>query len=109
MPEEITRQVVRLCERASEGPLPMIDGVEFEDCEILGPAIVVPLDTVAFESSSFDGPPEAWLWEVPPDRPLVGVIGLTNVRFYKCRFRHVGIAAPAEIIEQIRSNLPDQA
>jgi hypothetical protein len=102
--EVVRRQVVRITERASDQTA-MIEDVHFEDCEILGPALLVPLDHVSFDETSFDGHPDAFLWEVSEDRIMIGVIGLRNVRFYRCRMKHIGLVGTPEVIKKFRSSL----
>lgn len=79
----------------------IIRGRTFEDCTIYGPAVVVPLDQIAFEHNSFDGPLEAILWEIPDEKNfIVGAIGLTDCIFRRCQFRGIGIAGNHSLIEK---------
>lgn len=78
----------------------MIIGKEFENVELLGPAIVVPLDSFIFDSCTFDGTFETTFRAVPPGTRLNGVIGLRQVTFRGCRFRRVGLWAIPPVIDQ---------
>jgi hypothetical protein len=63
----------------------------FERCVILGPAVVVPAGS-RFIGCSFEGEPDAVVWEIPPSRTtLVGAIRLENCSFNACEFRGVGL------------------
>lgn len=81
----------------------ILDGFEFENCEIIGPAVIAVLDHNDFINSSFDGDFEALLWEIPHTRQrVVGAIGVKNCRFVGCKFRRIGFAGPAEFIVAFR-------
>ncbi len=101
------REVVRLHEAlTSHGPEPsMITDVEFNDCDIYGPAVVGILHDVAMESCTFDAPPEALFIEAQADRPYVGIIGLSNVRLYDCRLHNVGVLGPPDLLDMFRQAL----
>jgi hypothetical protein len=86
------RQVVRLYEAITSRGIPTaIESVEFDDCEIYGPAVVAAVDDSVFDTCTFDAPPEVLFIEAQPNRPYVGIIGLKHVRFFACRFHNVGM------------------
>ncbi len=97
------KQVVRLSELATAAP-PIIRDAEFVDCDVHGPAVVGLISHVTFEQCGFDAPPEA-LFIPAEDRTYVGIIGLENVRFFRCRFHGVGLLAPAEMVEGFSAGL----
>lgn len=80
----------------------MIENVEFDDCDVYGPAVVGLLQDVAIENCTFDAPPEHVFIEAAPDRPYLGIIGLNNVRLYGCRFHNVGLLGPPELLDIFR-------
>lgn len=102
-PKTVKGKVVRIAQDVDVRSL--ITNTRYVDCEILGPAILAPLDTVNFQDSNFDAPAEAIFYTVDPDRPAVGVIGLMNVEFRECRFKNVGIIAIADVITKFRSGM----
>jgi hypothetical protein len=99
------RQVIRLFEMVPQLGPAVIERADFEDCDVYGPAIIGLIDNVTFDSSGFDGPPEALFIEAAPDRPYLGVIGLRQVRFYGCRFHNIGVLAAPELIAEFTSGL----
>jgi hypothetical protein len=77
---------------------------EFVNCEIVGPAILVPLAGVEFIDSVFEGDPEAMLWEIPEYRTrVIGGIGLQRCRFRGCRFSRIGFAGPPDFVKAFKS------
>jgi hypothetical protein len=101
MPELRRREVVRLAELAAKSS--SIEDVEFDDCELLGPAVVAPLENLTIDGSNFDAPPEALFIEVEDGRYVVGVIALRNVTIRNCRIRNVAILGTRESIAAFRS------
>ncbi len=95
------REVVRLYEALTSRGIPsLIESVDFDDCDIYGPAIMGAIDGLMLDSCSFDAPPEALFIEAREDRHYVGIIGLKHVRFFGCRFHNVGILGPKEMIDE---------
>lgn len=81
----------------------VLDGFEFIECDIIGPAVLALLERVTVAYSHFDGDPESMLWEIPISRKhVLGAIGLRNCTFTRCTFRRVGFAGPAELIAEFR-------
>lgn len=97
------REVIRLAEIADRRSL--IENADFEDCEIHGPAVALPLAGGEISGCSFDGPVDAVFWEIAPERSYVGVIGMKNVSFRGCRFRNVGFVGTAEFVETARRGM----
>jgi len=94
------REVVRLAEIADHRSL--VEDHEFEDCELVGPVVLAPLDHVNFSNVMFDADLDAVFYEVSGDRGMTGVVGLRRVEFSTCRFRNIGIVSTAEVIRNLR-------
>lgn len=79
----------------------------FENCQIIGPAVIVPLDGTSISHCSWDAPgPDAILWLVPRERSFViGAIGVIACEFFKCKFVSVGIAVTADDEDRFRRAL----
>jgi len=90
------KTVVKIADLADSRSL--VEDRRFEDCEILGPAVLAPLEGVHFLSGSFDGPFEAVFREVPEGTPIRGVVGLRRVIFDRCTFTNIGIVGTHEFI-----------
>jgi hypothetical protein len=91
-------ETIRLAELADENS--MIVGKEFANLEILGPAIIVPLDSFVFDACAFDGTFDTTFHAIEPGTRLNGVIGLRQVTFQGCRFQRVGVWAIPAVIHQ---------
>lgn len=76
----------------------LVEDRRFEDCEILGPAVLAPLEGVHFLNSTFDGVFEAVFREVPDGLLLIGVVALRRVIFDRCKFTNIGIVGTREFI-----------
>jgi hypothetical protein len=87
-------EVVRIAELTVNSST--LEGLEFSNCRIIGPAVLVPLDDVTIVHCSWDAPGfDAIYWEVPPERNyVVGAVGVTRCTFSNCRFEQIGIAGP---------------
>jgi hypothetical protein len=80
-----------------------IEGYEFSNCRIIGPAVLALLDDVTIEHCGWDAPGlDAIFWEVPPSRgPVVGVVGVKHCTFSSCHFELIGVAGPPEMRAQL--------
>lgn len=87
---------------------PQLNGKTFENCEIIGPAILgVNVGRgLSMHEIWVDGDPETFqeqlFWEVPANASRVGAIGSENCRFVHCRFVGVGFMGTAKTLEMIR-------
>jgi hypothetical protein len=81
----------------------MLDGYEFSNCRIIGPAVLVLLDNVTIVHCTWDAPDlDAVFWEVSPTRQfVVGAVGVAKCTFSNCRFEQVGVAGPPELRAQL--------
>lgn len=94
-----TINVLDLVSRDPNGQLWITD-TTLDGCKVIGPAVLIfrPEDDVAFDSNTM-GMQMFWpLYET--GRSYVGGIGLWRVRFHKCSFEDVGIAAHTDLIDQ---------
>ena len=99
-------QTVWLCDLVRESIL--LDGVTFENCHILGPAVLVPFENDSFVRTTFqaDSSPDDVLWEVPPTRKaLIGAIPMRNCRMVSCKTTNVGFAGPKKSIDKFKSSV----
>lgn len=101
--DRVKDQVVRLPDMTVVSPL--ITGLVFENCLILGPAVVAMVNGGAVEGCSFDSPADALLWDFPADTIRVGAIGLDDCSFINCRFQGVGFAGPPDFIAEFTAGL----
>jgi hypothetical protein len=103
------QQVVRLHEAITSrsGPT-LIQRVNFEDCDVYGPAVLILTNNVTLESCTFDAPPEILFIEGQEGRPYVGVIGLENVRFHECRMHNIAFLGPKALLNEFRQQLASQ-
>lgn len=92
-------EIVRIAQLADDSTS-LIEGRSFENVEIRGPAILVPLDNIAFVGCSFDGSFDAVFHSFPEGTVVIGVIGLRGVSFRGCQFRNVGIWGPEPLIQK---------
>jgi len=103
--EVYRNKAVRLCELTVNRTL--LEGITFENCHLIGPAVLALLDSNVFSETTFEGEPDALLWEVPPSRQnVIGAIGLRTCRLISCRTTNVGFAGSPAIIAQFRSAVP---
>ena len=77
----------------------------FENCLILGPAVVIPTGGGVISDCEFDGSLEETIWEIPENVGRIGAIGLDNTDFISCRFQGVGFAGPAEFVRYFSDSL----
>lgn len=99
------RETVRLADLLPVSGPPVIEGRTFEDCTIVGPAVVAPMGIATLQGVTFDGHPSALFIEVPMDRVLIGVIALVDCTFRGGKFQSVGIIGNKELGEKLRANV----
>jgi hypothetical protein len=70
--------------------------LRFEECLLIGPAILVPLGDTTIAGSQFDAPgPDALFWPIDEDRTeITGAIAAQSCEFHNCRFQRIGIGVP---------------
>lgn len=97
----IDHRSFRMVDLASDYDL--IEDKIFEDCTIYGPALIVPVNNMVFESNTFEGTPDALFWVIPDEQDrVIGAIGLNNCTFRRCIFRRIGIAGKRDVIERFK-------
>jgi hypothetical protein len=94
------QQVVYLTDlvRGEQGP--RLDDVVFQDCQIIGPAVLVPMDNIEMSGCRFESPDVAF--EIATGRTYFGMIAMSNTRFRECRFENVGFAGDGNFVEKFR-------
>lgn len=91
--------VIRLADLTVTGPV--VRSHQFENCLILGPAVVALTGESSLEGCQFNGEPDELLWEIPTSRPkVIGATLLEDCRFARCTFQQVGFAGPPEFIDK---------
>lgn len=81
-----------------------IDGFEFSNCHIMGPAVLVP-SGCEFFGNSIGGQPDVVLWEVADARIKAGAISVANCAFRGCTFVNIGLAGPPPFVRKFREAL----
>jgi len=94
---EFRNQVVRIADLTVN--IALLEGYQFSNCRIIGPAVLGLLDGVTITNCGWDAPGiDAVFWEVPPERgPVVGAVGVANCTFSNCSFTLIGVAGPPEL------------
>jgi hypothetical protein len=99
------RQVIYISEYAREqAPRPphVLEGYIFNDCQITGPGIVLPLENVSMNGCSFPDSDVIFAIEMP--RTYYGFIVLKNCTFESCKFEGVGIAGDKAFVDLFLAN-----
>jgi len=75
------------------GVPPVIVKADFEDCRLVGPALIAPLGPLTLSGSTL--PSGHFVWELPASEgEMVGVIGLVDCAIRGCRLDGIGLAVP---------------
>ena len=83
-----------------------IEGKTFTDCVIEGPAVVASLGGTTFESCVMGAARDANSLLFTPRGPrLVGVIGLKDCPFVRCRFVQIGYTGADEHLDELATQL----
>ena len=85
----------------------LLDGFTFINCEISGPAIIIPSGS-QITGADTGAPANAFLWEIPLVEgrlQKVGAILAQNCVFERCRFRNVGLAGPTDFVREFRQSM----
>lgn len=85
-----------------------LEGYVFINCHLVGPAVIGMLGELVVEQCLFDpgvSDPQGMFWVMPPAQSFVGIVGFYRTEFRGCRFDRIGIAAPAEILDNFRKQL----
>lgn len=100
---EFRNEAVRIADLTVHTDL--IQGRTFENCQILGPAVLALLGKTTISHCTFDGNDfEDIAWPIATDRQtMIGAVGVADCEFFRCRLVQIGIAVPAAEIEQLRT------
>lgn len=98
-------EVVRLADLAIVRQI--LDGYEFRDCLLMGPAVVVMMDNITLNDCNLGGPDlPALFWLIEENREnIVGAIGFTNSTFEGCQFQMVGFAGKEDLRAKLTADL----
>lgn len=96
-------QLVRLPDLAVTDDV--IRAVTFENCTLVGPAVIILLGTGALQDSGFDGDAEGVLWPLGDRSHVIGAIGLEDCAIISCRLQRIGLAYPPHLEEMVRQGL----
>ncbi len=85
---------------------PVVRNKTFTDCVIEGPALITPLGGTTFEACHMGSAsdPQSLLF-TPRGGTLVGVIGLENCTFVRCRMVQIGYTGSPEFLEDMTALL----
>jgi len=90
----MAKEIVRITDLITDHENPVIENQEFEDKEIRGPAILMPLDgNCDFQECNFRGSQDAIFLELPKGKAQLGVIGIRSVSFVRCDISGIGLVA----------------
>ena len=82
----------------------VIEGRTFSDCLIEGPAVMLALDGVNFESTNFGptgGDVRNMLFRPMTGRMAIGSIPVRNCTFRNCQFHTLGITGSDELLQML--------
>jgi hypothetical protein len=94
-------QTVRLADLAVAHDV--LERLTFENCDVVGPAVIVLLGKTQVTECRWTGEPEAVLWPAHGREQVVGAIGLRNCLITGCRFHRVGILVTDDQAPAIRA------
>lgn len=77
----------------------VLDDLTFQNCHLIGPAVIVPQGITSFLHCRWDAPSlDALFWEVPAARSqIVGAIVVLNCTFSACTLSLIGVAGHASL------------
>lgn len=82
----------------------VIEGRTFTDCFIEGPAVMLALEGVHFESTNFGptgGDVRNMLFRPMTGRTAIGAIPVRNCTFRNCQFHTLGITGGEELLQML--------
>lgn len=86
----------------------MIEGRTFTDCVLEGPALMLVLEGVQFQSTNF-GPTSGDLRNMlfqPMGNMGIGAIPIRNCTFTNCRFNTLGITGNEDLLQMLIEQVP---
>lgn len=96
-------QTIRIADLAREEDI--ISGRTFEDCTILGPAVLGRLGTTLFHECFFDSNVDTLLIQLASEQRVIGPIGVEHCTFRRCRFRRIGLLCVGDECDAFRRNI----
>jgi len=97
-------EVVRIADLADDSTS-LISHRQFVDAEIRGPAVLALLNGVSMVNCGFDGSFDSIIIVVPDGSTKVGIIGLEQVSFLRCRFRNVALIGTEDLARMLGQDL----
>lgn len=94
-------QTVRLTDLAALDDV--IQGLTFEGCQIVGPAVVVLLGETRVTRCHWSGDAQAIIWPAHGRTEVVGAIGLKDCVLTDCELYRVGMLVPDEQMDAVRA------
>lgn len=97
------RQVVYPFELAKDSETSILSDIDFDECTIIGPAVLIVLNDTSITNCIFES--RDIFWPLVVGRNYYGGIGVERCNFTKCRFVRMGLAVPEGMIEQFQRGL----
>lgn len=101
IPSVLQNKNVRLVDLAMQDPI--VRNRTFEDCQIYGPAVLVP-ERCVFYQCHMDTAGDAGFIKTTNER-LWGVLRFEGCVFRRCSFYKIGFIGPPEAIDRLRSQV----
>jgi hypothetical protein len=76
-----------------------VKGKTFEDCVIFGPALIAFVPPGNISDCTWRGDPDSLFIEVVPKERAIGIVGIKDCTFRRCRFVGIGMIGPKEAVE----------
>lgn len=92
----------------------VVNGRTFEDCRIIGPAVLLPMNTgkvgTTFDDDcTWDESVDAfWAPDHGLDQKYTGIVGLEDCIFLRCRFTNVGVMTSPQTVRELRDAIYEE-
>lgn len=94
-------QLVRLTDLTVTSDV--IQGVTFENCTLVGPAVILLMGNGVMSDSGFDGDAVGLLWPTHDRDHVIGAIALVDCSVIGCRLQRIGLAYPPDQADKIEA------
>ncbi len=86
---------------------PWIEGFTFEDCIVLGPAVIAITDQLIIECvfGIEDEDIGTILWKMPKNQKRIGAIGFRRTVFKNCFFQGIGVAGSRDALDSLKNGV----